>query len=95
MSDEELESFLKSSKSVLEASPQKQALEELLPDYVAELARNRYLTIQSLHDSYKEQHPDGYGYTQFKKMIRDYQYAHNFSFHNTYLPGEEMQSKYR
>lgn len=44
MSDEELESFLKSSKSVLEASPQKQALEELLPDYVAELARNRYLT---------------------------------------------------
>lgn len=91
MSDEELESFLKSSKPVPKASPQKQALEELLPDYVAELTRNRYLTIQSLHDSYKEQHPDGYGYTQFKKMIRDYQYAHNLSFHNTYLPGEEMQ----
>ena len=29
-----------------------------------------YLTIQALHESYKKEHPDGYGYTQFKKSIR-------------------------
>ena len=28
---------------------------------------------------------------QFKKTIREYQYSHNLSFHNTYIPGEEMQ----
>lgn len=48
-------------------------------------------TIQALHESYKKEHPDGYGYTQFKKSIREYQYSHNLSFHNTYIPGEEIQ----
>ena len=33
----------------------------------------------------------GYGYTQFKKSIREYQYSHNLSFHNTYIPGEKIQ----
>ena len=25
------------------------------------------------------------------RSIREYQYSHNLSFHNTYIPGEEMQ----
>ena len=66
-------------------------LDELLPEYVSDLSHNRYLTIQALHESYNKEHPDGYGYTQFKKSIREYQYSHNLSFHNTYISGEEMK----
>lgn len=66
-------------------------LDGLLPEYVSDLSHNRYLTIQALHESYNKEHPDGYGYTQFKKSIREYQYSHNLSFHNTYIPGEEMK----
>lgn len=91
MSDREIESFLQLSKPTAVPSSQRQVLDGLLPEYVSDLSHNRYLTIQALHESYKKEHPDGYGYTQFKKSIREYQYSHNLSFHNTYIPGEEMQ----
>ena len=91
MSDGEIESFLQLSKPTAAPSSQRQVLDGLLPEYVSDLSHNRYLTIQALHESYKKEHPDGYGYTQFKKSIRKYQYSHNLSFHNTYIPGEEMQ----
>ena len=92
LNNEELESFLQSVKSApCCVSAQRKLLDELIPDYVSDLAHNRYLTVQRLHEKYLENHPDGYGYTQFKKAIRDYQYAHNLSYHNTYLPGAELQ----
>ena len=91
MKEEDLEVFLKSTKPESEPSDARKVLNGLIPDYVSDLAHNRYLTVQRLHEDYRRDHPDGYGYTQFKKAIRDYQYAHNLSFHNTYLPGEEMQ----
>ncbi|MGO5105553.1 hypothetical protein ACTQ3Y_07310 [Segatella copri] len=91
MSDGEIESFLQLSKPTAAPSSQRQVLDGLLPEYVSDLSHNRYLIIQALHESYKKEHPDGYGYTQFKKSIREYQYSHNLSFHNTYIPGEEMQ----
>ena len=91
MNEEDLEAFLKSTRPESVPSDARIILDGLIPDYVSDLAHNRYLTIQHLHENYKREHPDGYGYTQFKKAIRDYQYAHNLSFHNTYLPGEEMQ----
>lgn len=91
MSDEDLERFLKSTKTEVEPSSQRVVMDDLVASYVDDLAHNRYLTIQRLHEKYREEHPDGYGYTQFKKLIRDYQYAHNLSFHNTYLPGDEIQ----
>ena len=91
MNEVDLESFLKSTRPESAPSDARIVLDGLIPDYVSDLAHNRYLTIQHLHENYKREHPDGYGYTQFKKAIRDYQYAHNLSFHNTYMPGEEMQ----
>ena len=75
-------------------SEQQRELDGLLPDYVEELSGHRHLTIQLLHEEYLREHPNGYAYTQFKKRIRDYQYAHNLSYHNTYLPGCEMQIDY-
>ena len=91
MNDGEIESFLQLSKLTAAPSSQRQVLDGLLPEYVSDLSHNHYLTIQALHESYKKEHPDGYGYTQFKKSIREYQYSHNLSFHNTYIPGEEMK----
>ena len=91
MKEEDLEVFLKSTKPAPVPTDARKVLDGLIPDYVSDLAHNRYLTVQRLHEDYRRDHPDGYGYTQFKKAIRDYQYAHNLSFHNTYLPGEEMQ----
>lgn len=90
-SNEELEKFLNSTKVQAPVTDQKKTLEGLVPGYASDLAHNRYLTVQMLHERYRKEHPDGYGYTQFKKAIRDYQYAHNLSYHNTYVPGEDMQ----
>ena len=68
LNNEELESFLQSVKSApCGVSAQRKLLDELIPDYVSDLAHNRYLTVQRLHEKYLENHPDGYGYTQFKK----------------------------
>lgn len=92
MSHEDLERFLNTTKPApIPISEQKKALNALVPGYVDDLLHNRNLTIQDLHAEYRKKNPEGYGYTQFKKAIRDYQYAHNLSYHNTYRPGEEMQ----
>ena len=61
MSDGEIESFLQLSKPTAAPSSQRQVLDGLLPEYVSDLSHNRYLTIQALHESYKKEHPDGYG----------------------------------
>ena len=90
MSEEQIHSLLQSSPTP-KPSEQKNELKELLPDYAEDLARHRHLTIQLLHEEYLKEHPNGYAYTQFKKHIRDYQYANNLSYHNTYIPGCEMQ----
>ena len=90
MSEEQIHSLLQSPPTP-KPSEQKNELKELLPDYAEDLSRHRHLTIQLLHEEYLKEHPNGYAYTQFKKHIRDYQYANNLSYHNTYIPGCEMQ----
>lgn len=78
MSDGEIESFLQLSKPSAAPSSQRQVLDGLLPEYVSDLSHNRYLTIQALHESYRKEHPGGYGYTQFKKSIREYLNMNSF-----------------
>ena len=90
MSEEQIHGLLQSAPTP-KPSEQKKELDDLLPDYVEDLAKHRHLTIQLLHEEYLKTHPNGYAYTQFKKRIRDYQHAHNLSYHNTYVPGYEMQ----
>ncbi|WP_278411033.1 hypothetical protein [Phocaeicola coprocola] len=62
MSEDRIRSLLQSPPA-LQPSDQKTELDELLPDYVEDLARHRHLTIQLLHEEYLKTHPDGYGYT--------------------------------
>ena len=72
MSEEQIRNLLQSAPNP-QPSEQKDELDELLPDYVEDLSRHRHLAIQLLHEEYLKTHPNGYGYTQFKKHIRDYQ----------------------
>lgn len=69
MSDGEIESFLQLSKPTAAPSSQRQVLDGLLPEYVSDLSHNRYLTIQALHESYKKEHPDGYGYSSRSQSV--------------------------
>ncbi len=91
MSDADLHSFLSTTKAETVNVSVRKELDEIVPDLVDELSRNRYMTIQRLHEKYKDSHPDGYGYTQFKKVIKDYQKSHNLVFHVPHNPAEEMQ----
>jgi len=65
-------------------------LEPLIPGYVAELNR-KYVTYELLWNEYRQDHPDGYGYTRFKALIQAYEKAHTYSYHNVSAPGVEMQ----
>lgn len=65
-------------------------LEPLIPDYVQELGR-KYVTYELLWNEYRKKFPEGYGYTRFKALIKDYEKSHSYSYHNTYIPGVEMQ----
>jgi len=91
MSDDEIKKFISPSHPIVKKDPKKEELEAELPDYISELSHEKHLTVLRLHQEYIEVHPGGYGYTQFKKAVRDYQYAHNLSYHNIYTPGDELQ----
>ena len=92
LSDAELSNLLKSSRSPSKEEDQKtKELLDYLPAAYEELQRSRHLSVLQLHQEYMQAHPNGYGYTQFKKYIRNYQKKHNYSYHNIYVPGEEIQ----
>ena len=46
---------------------------------------------KSLNAICKDTHSKHYGYTQFKNHVQSYVEAHSYSYHNTYVPGEEWQ----
>lgn len=39
-------------------------------------------------------YPNGYQYTQFKKYLNEYKKRQEYSYHNVYIHGEEMQIDY-
>lgn len=82
--------LLQSPPPAAQEDPRKEALDVLLPDLLAELKR-RYVTVQLLWEEYIRDYPCGYQYTQFKKYLLEYKKNHDYSYHNSYAPGEEMQ----
>lgn len=92
LSDAALSALLKTPRSSSDEDERKaRELQDYLPVACEELQRSRHLSVLQLHQEYMQAHPDGYGYTQFKKYVRSYQKSHNYSYHNVYIPGEEMQ----
>lgn len=91
LEDEQLSALLMPASCVPVAADARQAiLAPLLDYYLGELKRP-HVTIQLLWEEYIEKHEDGYKYTQFKKYILDYKKRCEYSYHNVYAPGYEMQ----
>lgn len=91
MEDSELEELLQAPKAPVKTDPRKEQLDGMMPEVMRRLGQ-RYSNVQLVYtDFYKKECPDGYGYTQFKKHVNDYRDAHNYSYHNVYIPGEEWQ----
>ena len=68
-------------------------LEPLLPFYMKEMER-KHMTYELLWTEYRKVHSRGYGYTRFKALLKTYQKAHTYSYHNTYSPGFECQADF-
>ena len=59
-------------------------------EYIDKEIRKRGVTYLLLWQEYKEQHPDGYGYTQFKKIYHKYRKKLNPSMRQIHLNGEKL-----
>jgi len=53
-------------------------------------AKKTKVTLALLHQEYKEQHPDGYGYTQFREHYIRYTKKLNPSMRQIHLPGDKV-----
>lgn len=91
LSDSELLTILSPQESLQAEDPRKAELELLMPEVLKRL-KGKHATMQFVHETfYKKQCPDGYGYTQFKLHVRKYRESHDYSYHNDYEPGGQMQ----
>lgn len=90
-SDSELEQLLSSQISKPSEDARKAPLQEMMPEIIKRLGK-RYANIQLVYEEfYLKQEGEHYGYTQFKSYVQSYVEAHSYSYHNTYVPGEEWQ----
>ena len=91
LSDSELLTILSPQDQVLVEDPRKAELERLMPEVIKRL-KGKHATMQFVHETFYKKHcPDGYGYTQFKLHVSKYRESHDYSYHNDYEPGEQMQ----
>jgi transposase len=91
MEDSKLESLLQPPTVKRPEDPRKAQLDEMMPKIIQRLSQ-RYANVQLVYNEYYIKNcPDGYKYTQFKKYINDYKKANSYSYHNSYVPGEEWQ----
>jgi len=91
LSDSELLTVLDPQASSPAEDPRKMELEAMMPDIIRRL-KSKHATMQFVHETfYKKLCPDGYGYTQFKLHLQKYRESHDYSYHNDYEPGEQMQ----
>lgn len=59
-------------------------------EYIDQELRKRGVTYLLLWQEYKEQHPDGYGYTQFKKYHHKFKKKLNPSMRQIHLNGDKL-----
>lgn len=91
LSDSDLQNILYPQIPEKAEDPRRAVLEALMPEVMRRLS-SKHATIQFVHETfYKKECPDGYGYTQFKQYVSKYRESHNYSYHNEYSPGEQMQ----
>ena len=59
-------------------------------EYIHNEVAKKGVTFELLWQEYKEQHPDGYGCSQFKEYYYKYKRKLNPSMRQTYIAGEKM-----
>ena len=69
-------------------------LEPLLAGYAKRRSRHKHLTYEALYEEYAGVVDTDYSHTQFKEKLKGYEKRHDYSFHNEYRPGWEMQADY-
>ena len=69
-------------------------LEPMLAEYAGRRAKYRHLTYEVLYEEYSGRVDAAYSYTQFKERLKEYEKRHDYTFHNEYRPGYEMQADY-
>lgn len=67
-------------------------IKRAIPDveYISKEIVKKGVTFTLLWQEYKEQHPDGYGYTQFKEYYHKYKKKLNPTMRQTYIAGEKL-----
>lgn len=63
-----------------------------VPDwtYVHEELRRPHVTLQLLWEEYRQEHPEGYSYSQFCELYRGYVRTLDVSMRQTHAPGEKV-----
>ena len=94
MSEEKLQDLFFDSRSRSRKPTRRmEELEALIPDYVKRLSQ-KGVTVKSLHEEYLREHPEGYLYSAFKRMVRCYRYQSRATGHVEHMAGEQMYIDY-
>lgn len=93
LEDAQLNIILQPKSAEPQPDERKSELDGELENYLREW-KKPYVSVLLLWEEYRHTYPNGYHYTQFKKYLIEHKKRCEFSFHNIYIPGEEMQIDY-
>ena len=89
--DPELEAIFSGAKKSRVDEERRDELERLMPEVNRRLS-GRHATVQYVYETYYiRECPEGYGYTQFAKYVKEWNRRNNVSYHNVHEPGKEWQ----
>lgn len=89
LSDEALMQLLFEPGNPPVSGSQEAVLSEKLPEYAAEL-KKRHVTRQLLWEEYRQENPDGYGYTRFCHYLNEYIGQKEVTAVFSHQPGEKL-----
>ena len=72
-----------------EPSQRQLELDALIPDYVARLSR-KGMTVRKLFNEYREDHPDGFQESVFKRAVRQYRFHTTVIGHVEHYAADQM-----
>lgn len=87
------EMFVSNNERERTPSPRRQELDALLPDYADRLSR-KGVTLQSLYEEYRREHPDGYRHAQFGNLMNRYMLSTRAVGHVEHYAGDQMYIDY-
>ena len=89
--DADLEAVFSGAKKSRVDEERREELERLMPE-VNKRLNGRHATVQYVYETYYiKECPEGYGYTQFAKYVKEWNKRNNVSYHNVYEPGKTWQ----